>query len=29
VICGLGVAGYGLAIEGLAALVGARRKGKA
>ena len=29
VICGLGVAGYALAIEGLAALVGARRKGKA
>jgi len=28
VICGLGVAGYALAIEGLAALVGARRKGK-
>jgi 3-dehydroquinate dehydratase-2 len=29
VICGLGVAGYALAIEGLAALVGAKRKGKA
>jgi 3-dehydroquinate dehydratase II len=29
VICGLGIAGYALAIEGLAALVGVRRKGKA
>ena len=29
VICGLGIAGYGLAIEGLAALTGAKRKGKA
>jgi 3-dehydroquinate dehydratase-2 len=29
VICGLGVAGYALAIEGLAALTGAKRKGKA
>jgi 3-dehydroquinate dehydratase II len=27
VICGLGIAGYALAIEGLAALAGARRKG--
>jgi 3-dehydroquinate dehydratase-2 len=27
VICGLGVAGYALAIDGLAALVGAQRKG--
>ena len=29
VICGLGITGYALAIEGLAALVGAKRKGKA
>ena len=29
VICGLGVAGYALAIEGLAALAGGKRKGKA
>jgi 3-dehydroquinate dehydratase-2 len=29
VICGLGIAGYALAIEGLAALVGVRRRGKA